>query len=129
MASQTNHQQAIAGALMLATGIALGAFGAHGLKKLISEQYLQVFETGVKYQIYNALGLMAISGRSADLKKQTGLIITGVLIFSISLYLLSMNEVWGEGLRKLGAITPIGGVCMIAGWVWIVIQLRKGNRG
>lgn len=129
MAAQTNHQQAIIGALMLATGIALGAFGAHGLKKLISEQYLQVFETGVKYQIYNALGLMAISGKSAGLKQQTRLITAGVLIFSISLYLLSMNEVWGEGFRKMGAITPLGGLCMITGWVWVAIQLRKENHG
>lgn len=120
-----NYKIAATGAMLAAAGIALGAFGAHGLKELISDKYLQVFETGVKYQMYGAMGLVLLSLFGSMLKKPSMLILSGLLIFSVSLYFLSMNEVWGDGLKKLGAITPLGGLLMIAGWCWAAVILLK----
>ena len=120
-----NYKIAATGAMLAAAGIALGAFGAHGLKELISDKYLQVFETGVKYQMYGAMGLIILSFFGSMLKNPSMLILSGLLIFSVSLYFLSMNEVWGDGLKKLGAITPLGGLLMIAGWCWAAVILLK----
>ncbi|MBD2872585.1 DUF423 domain-containing protein [Paenibacillus arenilitoris] len=116
-----------AGALL---AIALGAFGAHGLEERISEHYLDVFETGVRYHMYSALGLMLI----ALLAKQIGesklvlnggrLILAGMVIFSGSLYVLALS---GKGF--LGAITPIGGVLMLAGWGCVIAaSFKKASR-
>ena len=124
-----NRKLAAASALLLALGIAMGALGAHGLEKSISESYLHTFETGVKYQIYSALGLLILSLSGIEIKGANRLIVSGSCIFSFSLYLLSMNELWGNGLRKLGAVTPIGGVLMIAGWCWVAWTLLKRNNG
>lgn len=109
------------GAIFAAIAIALGAFGAHGLKEIVSERMLQNFETGVRYQMYGALGLMLIALASTvvkDYKKlATGamLIVVGMIIFSGSLYIMALT-----GATKLGAITPIGGVSLIAGWSFVV---------
>ncbi|HIW33535.1 MAG TPA: DUF423 domain-containing protein [Candidatus Paenibacillus intestinavium] len=109
------------GAIFAAIAIALGAFGAHGLKEIVSERMLQNFETGVRYQMYGALGLMLIALASTvvkDYKKlATGamLIVVGMIIFSGSLYIMALT-----GATKLGAITPIGGVLLIAGWSFVV---------
>ena len=109
------------GAIFAAIAIALGAFGAHGLKEIVSERMLQNFETGVRYQMYGALGLMLIALASTvvkDYKKlATGamLIVVGMIIFSGSLYIMALT-----GATILGAITPIGGVSLIAGWSFVV---------
>ena len=123
-----SYRLAAIGAISMATAIALGAFGAHGLRDLISDKYLQVFDTGVKYQVYNSLGLLLLSFSGMERKWPARLILAGMLVFSISLYLLSMNEVWGAGLKKLGAITPLGGLLMISGWAWMgmIWMSRRG---
>jgi uncharacterized membrane protein YgdD (TMEM256/DUF423 family) len=105
--------------LFAATAVILGAFGAHGLKKIISESSLQIFETGVRYQMYHAFGLMiAAIIFSTSIQKRVllagRLFITGIFTFSGSLYFLALT---GDKFRFVGAITPIGGSCFIVGWI------------
>lgn len=118
-------------ALLGALAVALGAFGAHALKKLISEKYLLVFETAVRYQFYHVFALLAVG---VLLKEFPGshllwsgrLFCIGILLFSGSLYLMTLMEALGQqGFKWLGAITPIGGICFIAGWVLMATGLLK----
>lgn len=118
-------------ALMGGLAVALGAFGAHALKQLLPEQALGAFETGVRYQMFHALGLLA-TGCLYHFKPDRWflyagrLFIGGILLFSGSLYvitLLKLNETIGIG--GLGLITPVGGLLMMAGW----LCLWKGARG
>lgn len=105
--------------------VALGAFGAHGLQDLVTEARLQTFETAVRYQMYHALALFAVVGlmrwTPSPLLGWAGwLLIAGVLIFSGSLYLLVFtNASW------LGAVAPIGGTAMIAGWLMMLIAVLR----
>jgi uncharacterized membrane protein YgdD (TMEM256/DUF423 family) len=104
------------GAVAGFTGIALGAFGAHGLRARLSPDMLAVFETGVRYHMYHALALTltgALAGRfSPALTAAAAWCFTaGILLFSGSLYVLALT-----GTTWLGAITPIGGVAFLAGW-------------
>lgn len=105
------------GALSAFLAVALGAFAAHGLKNRLPAEMLNVFEVGVRYHMYHSLALLAVawaSGRwpSASITVAGWLFVIGILIFSGSLYLLSVS-----GLRWLGAITPLGGVAFLAGWL------------
>ncbi|MBI1317976.1 MAG: DUF423 domain-containing protein [Candidatus Hydrogenedens sp.] len=104
------------------SAVALGAFAAHGLKSRLSPEFLAIFEVGVRYQFYHALALLALSLAPAALW-QSRLTpaagwawIVGVLIFSGSLYLLALTDT-----RWLGAITPIGGVAFLAGWLLLFL--------
>ena len=99
------------------TGVALGAFAAHGLKSRLSADYLAIFQTGVHYQMLHALVLFGVALLSAHLGGRLvgiagGFFVAGILIFSGSLYLLTLTST-----LVLGAITPIGGVCFLAGWL------------
>ena len=99
------------------TGVALGAFAAHGLKSRLSEKYLDVFHTGVTYQLVHTLALLGVALLAAQLQSRlvtwAGLCFAvGIVLFSGSLYLLTMS-----GIAKLGMITPIGGVAFLAGWL------------
>lgn len=111
---------------MMALSIAIGAFGAHGLKTIVDESLLKIYHTGVEYQFYNTLGLFAASFiiyLKPDLKKvvvASWLIFIGTLIFSFSLYLLVLLK-----LPILGAITPIGGTTMIIGWLLMAYSIFK----
>ena len=122
---------AIAGALLAATGVGLGAFGAHGLENFLRElgheadlaKRLAWFETGVKYQLYHALGLVAIAAMAASfqgpgLRAAAVAFIFGVVLFSGSLYGMTFL---GEEWRKLGMITPLGGLAFIIGWIAVAI--------
>ncbi|MFM8551253.1 MAG: DUF423 domain-containing protein [Nitrospiraceae bacterium] len=101
-------------------GVAAGAFGAHALKAILPMEMLTVFETAVRYQMYHALALLltgmlierdaAQAGRSG-LYLAGWLFLAGILLFSGSLYLMALS-----GIRWVGAITPVGGLCFIAGW-------------
>lgn len=97
--------------------VLFGAFGAHALKERLDEHALTVFETAVQYHFYHTLallvvGVMALSQPQAALLKSSGwLFVIGILVFSGSLYLLSLT-----GMRWLGAITPLGGLAFVAGW-------------
>lgn len=107
----------IAGALSAFMAVALGAFGAHGLRDRLAGDLLGIFETGVRYQMYHALGLIAVawalSRWPGGMAVWAGwLFIAGTALFSGSLYLLSLT-----GVRWLGAITPLGGLGFLAGWL------------
>lgn len=112
---------AFAGAL----AVGLGAFGAHGLKKIFSPEILQTWETAVKYQFYHVLALLAVGilyDRFANtLINWAGrLFIAGMIIFSGSLYLLCFAKNGEWGMDWIGAITPVGGVCFILGWLFVL---------
>ncbi|MEK5040008.1 DUF423 domain-containing protein [Sporosarcina sp. FSL K6-3457] len=118
----------IAGAVNAAIAVAFGAFGAHALKEKLSEHYLAIWETAVQYQMFHAIGLLAVGilmssslfGASPQLTWAGYLLLAGTIIFSGSLYVLSLS-----GIGILGAITPIGGVAFIAGWVMLIIAAVK----
>ena len=102
-------------------GVVLGAFGAHTLEKHLNKENLAIFEVAVRYQMYHAIGLIVVAWASAQwhgsLPTAAGwCFIAGILIFSGSLYILSLTEI-----RWLGAITPIGGLAFIAGWGCLII--------
>ena len=99
------------------TGVALGAFAAHGLKDRLSEQYLAIFHTGVTYQLVHALALFGVALLASQLQSRliswAGVCFAlGIVLFSGSLYLLTLT-----GISKLGMITPIGGLGFLAGWL------------
>jgi uncharacterized membrane protein YgdD (TMEM256/DUF423 family) len=107
----------LAGAVAGFIGVAFGAFGAHGLRGRLSPDMLAVFETGVRYQMYHALALLLtaiVAGRvdSRAVAAAGWLFIAGIALFSGSLYVLSVT-----GVTAFGAITPIGGVAFLAGWI------------
>ena len=137
----------VLGALSAALAVAAGAFGAHALRARVEPRMLEVFETAARYQMYHALGLFAVAwvisramqataiGTGAMTGSMTGamaapgapfavvagwLFVAGALLFSGSLYAMTLT-----GMRALGAITPIGGVCFIAGWVCLAVAVAK----
>jgi uncharacterized membrane protein YgdD (TMEM256/DUF423 family) len=114
-------------AALAGLGVAIGAFGAHGLKAVVSPEMLAVFETGVRYQMYHGLGLLALAwaiGRWPERRLATAawLLLAGTAVFSGSLYILVLS-----GLRWFGAITPIGGVALIAGWGLTAWRIGKAQ--
>jgi uncharacterized membrane protein YgdD (TMEM256/DUF423 family) len=125
--SMLNKYGAI-GALYALLAVAFGAFGAHGLKNLLNEDMLEVFETGVRYQMYHGLGILVIAALSERvsnaklLRRGAMLLHIGIILFSGSLYVLSLS-----GIKVLGAITPLGGVCFIVGWAMIAWTLWSGR--
>ena len=110
-----------AGAVVAGLGVALGAFAAHGLKTRLTPDMLSVFEIGVRYHLYHALALLAVAWAATrwpgGLVTVSGwLFVVGIVIFSGSLYLLALT-----GTRWLGAVTPVGGLCLISGWITLAI--------
>jgi uncharacterized membrane protein YgdD (TMEM256/DUF423 family) len=113
------------GALSAFISVAAGAFGAHGLRDRLSSEYLAVFETAARYQMYHALGLLAVAWAVArwpgSLPQWSGwLFVAGTLLFSGSLYALALT-----GVRWLGAITPLGGVAFLLGWLCLLASARR----
>lgn len=111
----------VAGALAGALGVVLGAFGAHGLKSRVSADLLAIFETGVRYQMYHALALLAVGlvaarGTSPWITAAGWLFLLGIAVFCGSLYALTFT-----GARWLGAITPLGGLLFILGWLALAV--------
>ena len=109
------------GALMGLVGVGLGACGAHGLRTRLSPDMLAVFETAVRYQMYHALALLATAALMTRVDSRSVLIAgwsftAGILIFSGSLYALALT-----GVTILGAITPIGGVAFLVGWIALAV--------
>lgn len=109
--------------------VALGAFGAHGLEKLVGADAILTFNTGVTYQMYHALFLLVLgsmSGLPEERKKLVYyLIVAGVLLFSFSIYFLATNELTAFDFKTIGFVTPIGGFLLICAWVllgYIVIK-------
>jgi uncharacterized membrane protein YgdD (TMEM256/DUF423 family) len=105
--------------------VATGAFGAHGLRARLSPELLAVFETAARYQMYHALALVLVGALAARapsglLTGSGWLFAAGTLLFSGSLYLLAVT-----GVRAFGAITPIGGLCFLAGWALLAASAVK----
>jgi uncharacterized membrane protein YgdD (TMEM256/DUF423 family) len=101
--------------------IALGAFGAHGLEKLIDAEKIMTFETGVTYQMYHALFLLVL-GSTSKVPEQSKklvyyLVVIGVLFFSFSIYFLATNDLTSFDFKTIAFITPIGGLLLILGWI------------
>ena len=112
------------GALSAGIALAAGAFGAHGLRDRLAPELLQVFETAARYQMYDALGLLAVAWAAsrqgaAGTRRAGWLFVAGTLLFSGSLYLMALT-----GVRWLGAITPLGGAAWIAGWAMLAASFR-----
>jgi uncharacterized membrane protein YgdD (TMEM256/DUF423 family) len=116
----------VTGALLAAVAVAAGAFGAHGLRGRLLPGDLATFETAARYQIYHALALIAVAllaERGVGGVASAGwLFLTGILLFSGSLYLLTL-----AGLRWMGAVTPLGGVAFILGWVMLAVAGWRHN--
>jgi uncharacterized membrane protein YgdD (TMEM256/DUF423 family) len=128
-----NRTIALTGTILLLISILLGAFGAHALKEILTEEQLVSFETGVRYQMIHGLGLL-ILGLNADrhqfqLKTIFRLLLSGVLLFSVSIYFLAMQDVLGMKLKFLGPITPLGGLLMMLGWSVYGFQIFRSKSG
>lgn len=107
--------------------VALGALGAHALKEILSPERLLSFETGVRYHLLHALAIVITAtlihfGKKRGLVYAAWLFTAGIVLFSGSIYLLAMQDVWKSNLSYLGPVTPIGGVLFLAGWVMLFIS-------
>jgi uncharacterized membrane protein YgdD (TMEM256/DUF423 family) len=114
------------GSLSGLIAVAAGAFGAHGLRARLTPDLLAVFETAARYQMYHALALLAVAWAvtrwPTPLATWAGwLFVAGTVIFSGSLYALALT-----GVRWLGAITPLGGVAFLVGWVCLLLAAQRG---
>lgn len=120
----------IAGAVNALLSVAFGAFGAHMLEGRVAEKYLDTWQTAVQYQMFHSIGLMVVAilmsstllGPLGSLSWAGYLMLAGIVIFSGSLYILSLT-----GISILGAITPIGGVAFIAGWIMLIVAVVKAS--
>ena len=116
------------GSVGMLLAVALGAFGAHALKKTLAPELMAVYETAVNYHFYHALGLLAVGllalhlPESGTLRWAGFLMVVGLLLFSGSLYALSLS-----GLRWLGAITPAGGVAFLAAWLLLAVAVVRAD--
>ncbi len=117
----------LAGSANMMLAVMFGAFAAHALKSRISEHMLSIFHTGVEYHFYHALGLLVVGilmlhqSQSPDFFKWSGwLMLSGIFLFSGSLYILSIS-----GIRWLGMITPVGGTMFIAAWLVLISGILK----
>ena len=122
-AESVDRRTIIAGALLAATGVAFGAFGAHGLRVVLTPAALGWWQTAVDYQMWHAIALVAI-GAIAHPRTAlpAALIAAGTIIFSGTLYMMALGAP-----RWLGMITPVGGTLMIAGWLALACQIKRGR--
>ena len=120
----------VAGVLLIVVGIILGAFGAHALKDIVEDyQLLDSFETGVRYQMYHGIAFLIVGlspfGNRLE-KAPFILLLIGVLLFSVSIYLLVLNPLMDYVLPDMiGSLTPIGGTCLIIGWIVVLVKFLK----
>tara|TARA_Y100000996_G_scaffold381385_1_gene335841 strand:+ start:467 stop:847 length:381 start_codon:yes stop_codon:yes gene_type:complete len=117
----------IVGSVFAALAVIFGAFGAHGLKSKVSVEDLTIFETGVRYQMYHALGIILLGLLAMNPNLNISplpfiFFVTGIIVFSGTLYLIPLT-----GLRWMGAITPIGGFALILGWVFLIYNILNSN--
>jgi uncharacterized membrane protein YgdD (TMEM256/DUF423 family) len=112
-----------AGAINAAISVAAGAFAAHGLKNRLEARALDIFETAARYHMYHALAMILaalVAGSVPGAKTAGWLFQAGIAIFSGSLYALALTDV-----KVLGAITPIGGVAFLVGWIWLAVAALR----
>ena len=114
----------VAGTLFAASGVALGAFGAHALKARLGADALGWWKTAVQYQMWHAIGLLALAALPLPRLRMAAVLLTlGTLVFAGSLYLMALT-----GVRWLGAITPVGGTLLIAGWLAAAMSARSSGK-
>lgn len=103
------------------TAVAIGAFGAHGMREKLSAEMLDVYKTGVLYQFIHTIVLLILS-LSNFIRRKISLIffLGGIILFSFSLYLYSTS-----GIRFFAMITPVGGVCFLIGWLWLIVEIIR----
>lgn len=115
---------ATAGAVLAGIGVALGAFGAHALRARLEPRSLEIYETGVRYQMYHAFALLAVAwllSRNIPAAANAGwAFMLGTLLFSGSLYLMALT-----GWRWLGPVTPLGGAAFLVGWLLLALAASK----
>jgi uncharacterized membrane protein YgdD (TMEM256/DUF423 family) len=121
----------ILGTLLAGLGVTLGAFGAHGLKKIVPPETVSSYQTGVQYQMYHAFALLIVGVLSERFSRNImswsgAFFVLGIVLFSGSLYLLAslkaMNKV---GVSGIGIITPIGGLCFLVGWALLLVAIIR----
>jgi len=128
-----NKTYLITASLLGALAVALGAFGAHGLKRIVDAESVATFQTGVQYQVYHTFALLAAAilyerFPNKWIKWAGTCFIFGIILFSGSLYLLTLLKAADQvGLRGVGIITPIGGMFFIAGWLFLFAGFMKGS--
>lgn len=124
-----NKSILVTATIMGILGIVLGAFAAHGLKPLISESAIQTFETGARYQMYHAIFLLFVGSSAAIHPKFKKIIfyltLVGIIFFSGSIYGLATNELSGFDFKRIGFITPIGGLLLIGAWTSLLTNFLK----
>ena len=123
--NRTTKKFSFYGAIFMTLAVGFGAFGAHGLKNIVTKDMLVIFHTGVEYQFYHALGLFCVAfvANFNDSKRVIFAgysMIFGIVVFSGSLYIMTLT-----GIKILGAITPIGGVAFIAAWVSLAVSIKN----
>lgn len=127
MATHDHRLLAIGGALA-GLGVAAGAFGAHALRARLAPDMLEVFHTGAMYQLFHGIAIVAVAGamshfHRARLRAACWLFVAGIVLFSGSLYTLALT-----GTRIFGAITPLGGLAFLAGWILVVAGAKPRDR-
>lgn len=124
-----NKKLLLTGALFGIFGIILGAFAAHGLEKLVDEEAVASFETGVRYQMYHAFLLLVLGSTSFLNKKYESVVyyltVVGILFFSVSIYALATNKLSSFDFTSIALITPLGGLLLILAWVLIFIGIIR----
>ncbi|MFA5584400.1 MAG: DUF423 domain-containing protein [Bacteriovoracaceae bacterium] len=115
----------VLGAVLLALGVIIGAFGAHGLEKIVAAEKLATFETGVRYHFYHALallmtGIIALIKPEFNARIPANFFLVGILLFSFNCYLYVVT-----GIKTFAMIVPVGGFCFIFGWVALALKARK----
>jgi uncharacterized membrane protein YgdD (TMEM256/DUF423 family) len=123
-------------ASLMAMAVVLGALGAHALQSQLNEVQLASFETGVRYQAWHCIAIIALYGLPANYlstsaKRRISIFfLIGIVLFSFSIYLLNTRQLLGIEVAEkvLGPITPIGGLCLIAGWIMLAVALLRNKQ-
>ena len=122
----------ILGSVFGMLAVILGAFGAHGLKEVLTEESLTSYETGVRYQFYHAFLALIIANTSFFTNKTKNIVfwmlLVGVVLFSGSIYLLTTSAITGVSIKSFGFVTPIGGVFLILAWLVLILNVLKMNK-
>ncbi len=123
--TELSKKFAFYGSIFMALAVAFGAFGAHGLKSIVTKEMLVIFHTGVEYQFYHAIGLFCVAfvanfSETKQVKIAGYSMVIGICIFSGSLYAMTLT-----GIKMFGAITPVGGVAFILAWILLAIVVKK----
>lgn len=129
---ETSKKIAVLASVLGALSILIGAFGAHALQKMVSADAVASFETGVRYQMYHVFALLILAlvpSISDKAKKLTARLFgLGILLFSGSIYLLTLKEYVFFDVKKIAFVTPIGGLVFVIAWVYLAFAIKQSNK-